>query len=60
MRLTAQQARALYGGKRAALRDTKRLWPKGVLFYVIDGSLGKLLSIIAIKNQTDISRNKAI
>ena len=62
MRLTPEQARALYGGKlkRAAVKDTKRLWPKGQVPYVIDKSLGKLLSIIAMKNQRGIARNKAI
>ena len=62
MMLTPQQRRALFGRleKRAAVRDTRRLWPKGVMYYVIDRSLGKLLSIIAVKNQRDITRNKAI
>ena len=62
MRLSPQEARALYagGGKRAVVRDTRRLWPKGQVFYVIDRSLGKSLSIKAIKNQIDISRNKVI
>ena len=62
MRLRPQEARALYagGGKRAAVRDTRRLWARGQAFYVIDRSLGKLLSIKAIKNQRDVSRNEAI
>ena len=61
MRLTAEQARTLYagGGKRAAVRDTRRLWARGQAFYVIDRSLGKWLSIIAIKNLR-VLRKKAI
>ena len=49
MRLKPQEARALYGGKRAAVRDARRLWARGQVFYVIDRSLGKLLIIIATK-----------
>ena len=60
MRLTPEQRRVVSGLKRAATRNTRKLWPKGVLYYVIDGTLGKLLSIIAVKNQRDIPRNKAI
>ena len=61
MRLSPQEARALYGGKekRAAVRDTRRLWARGQAFYVIDRSLGKWLSIIAIKNLR-VLRKKAI
>jgi len=62
MMLTNEQRRTLYSGrlKRAAVKDTKRVWPKGVVPYVIDRSLGKLPSITAVMNQRDIARNKAI
>ena len=55
MMLTNEQKNALYGRKRAAVRDTRRLWPRGVVHYVIDRSLGNLLSIIAVKNRGDIA-----
>ncbi|XP_020618995.1 blastula protease 10-like isoform X2 [Orbicella faveolata] len=39
MRLTPEQRRAVSGLKRAAIRNTRKLWPKGVMYYVIDGTL---------------------